>query len=74
MNGLTLPPSPNGGTSDSTEGAGEGDIVPILLPDEEAAWDAEDILCALGVSKPVLYGTGDGEERIGLMGPNAGAV
>jgi hypothetical protein len=35
------------------EGAGEGDIVSGRLADVDAAWDAEDILCAHGVSKPV---------------------
>jgi hypothetical protein len=49
-------------------------MVPALLADVNTAWDADDILCACGVLKPVSYGMGNGEERTGLMGPEAGAV
>jgi hypothetical protein len=54
INGLLPPPSDMGAMGVSAyEGAGEGDMVSGRLADVDAAWDAEDILCTRGVSKPV---------------------
>jgi hypothetical protein len=55
INGLPPPPSDMGMMGvNAYEGAGEGDMVSGRLADVDAAWDAEDILCTCGVSKPVL--------------------